>query len=63
MSSQMGFPTEILDQLEQEAYDALVEENEDGSMSEVEMRNEAAAVRNQLSFFEGVMSLIYIFRP
>jgi dipeptidyl aminopeptidase/acylaminoacyl peptidase len=63
MSSQLGFPTEILDQLEREAYEALVEENEDGSMSEIEMRNGAAAVRNQLSFFEGVMSLLYIYRP
>ncbi len=62
MSSQLGFPSEILDQLEEEAYQALAQGN-DGSLSEVDMRSEAAAVRNQLSFFEGVMSLLYIYRP
>ncbi len=62
LSSQLGFPTEILDQLEEEAYQALVQEN-DGSMTEVEMRSLAADSRRQLEFFEGVMSFLYMFRP
>ncbi len=62
MSSQLGFPTEVLDQLEEEAYQALVQQN-DGSMTEVEMRSLAADQRRQLEFFEGVMSYLYIFQP
>jgi len=62
LSSQLGFPTEVLDQLEEEAYQQLVQEN-DGSMTEVEMRSLAADQRRQLEFFEGVMSYMYLFRP
>ncbi len=63
LSSQLGFTTEILDQLEEEAYQALVQENTDGEMTEVEMRSIANAQRGMLEFFEGVMSHLYIFRP
>lgn len=62
LSSQLGFTTEILDQLEEEAYQALVQGN-DGSLTEVEMRSMASDERRQLEFFEGVMSHLYIFRP
>lgn len=62
LSSQLGFSTEILDQLEEEAYQALVQGN-DGSLTEVEMRSLANDQRRMLEFFEGVMSQLYIFRP
>ena len=62
ISSQLGFPTEILNQLEEEAYQALVQGN-DGSLTEVEMRSLAADERRMLEFFEGVMSHLYIFQP
>ncbi len=62
MSSQLGFPTEILDQLEEEAYQRLVQDP-DLDLTEVEMRSQAANQRNQLEFFEGVMSYLYIFQP
>lgn len=62
LTSQLGYTTEILDQLEEEAYQALVQSN-DGTMSEVEMRSLAADERRLLEFFEGVMSHLYIYRP
>jgi len=62
LTSQLGYTTEILNQLEEEAYQALVQAN-DGSMTEVEMRGLAADERRLLEFFEGVMSHLYIFRP
>ncbi len=63
-SSMMGFPTEMLDRLEEEAYQRLRQENidEDLGLTEVQLRAAAAAEREQLSFFEGVMSHIYIYR-
>ncbi|MCP4292902.1 MAG: hypothetical protein GY780_13840 [bacterium] len=63
LSSQLGFPTAILDRLEEEAYQALVQGNTDGSLTEVEMRAMAAEERDQLEYFEGVMSPLYIFQP
>jgi len=62
LTSQLGYTTEILNQLEEEAYQVLVQSN-DGSMTEVEMRAAAADERRLLEFFEGVMSQLYIFRP
>jgi len=62
LSSQLGYPTEILNQLEEEAYQTLVQNN-DGSMTEIEMRSMASDERRMLEFFEGVMSHIYVFRP
>ncbi|MFH2053827.1 MAG: hypothetical protein ABIK96_15335 [bacterium] len=65
LSSQLGFPTEMLDRLEEEAYQDYLEENEtlNRGWTEVEMREMAAGERDLLSFFEGVMSHLYIFRP
>ncbi len=62
LSSQLGFTTEILDQLEEEAYQAVAQDNV-GSLTEVEMRSQAAEQRRQLEFFEGVMSQLYIYQP
>ncbi len=63
-SSMMGFPTEMLDRLELEAYQRIKQESIDQglSLTEVEMRSQAADERDLLSFFEGVMSQLYIFR-
>jgi len=65
-SSLMGFPTEMLDRLEIEAYERLAAENIDvppaDRKTEVQLRAEAADERDLLSFFEGVMSHLYIYR-
>lgn len=61
-SSAMGFPTEMLNRLEQESYERLAEEDTTG-LDEVQLRALAADERRQLEFFEGVMSHVYIYRP
>lgn len=65
-SSLLGFPTEMLNRLEEEAYQRLAAENIDLPVNErkteVQLRAEAADERELLSFFEGVMSHLYIFR-
>lgn len=65
LSSSLGFPTEMLDRLEEESYQRLVVENEedDLGLDEVQLRSLANDERRQLEFFEGVMSHIYIYRP
>lgn len=63
MSSQVGYPSEVLDLLEEEAYQQLLENNETNLLTEVEMRAAAAEARQQLEYFEGVMSHLYIFTP
>jgi len=76
LSSSLGFPTEMLDRLENEAYQRIVEQDlydeahdpDDGEdnytpKTELQMRSEAADERDMLSFFEGVMSHLYIYRP
>lgn len=71
LSSTLGFPWEMLDRLEAEAYQRIVQEdlfNEANdplytSKTELQMRSEAADERRILSFFEGVMSHLYIYRP
>lgn len=64
-SSMLGFPTEMLDRLEEEAYQRLLQENESRvpPLTEVEMREIAREERRLLEFFEGVMAHLYIFRP
>jgi len=64
-SSQLGFPTEMLNRLEEEAYLRLVIENEEleSPLSEVQMRSLAADERRLLEYFQGVMSHLYFFRP
>ncbi len=65
LSTSMGFSEDELDRLEEDAYQDIYEENilENLGKSEVVMRGEAAEQRQQLQFFEGVMSHIYIFTP
>ncbi len=62
-SSSLGFPTEMLVRLEEEAYQAWVvrNETEDLGLDEVQMRELAAKEIRNLEFFEGVMSHIYTF--
>jgi len=62
-SSALGFPTEMLDRLEEEAYQNWVERNEDENLGldEVQMRQLAAEEVRNIEFFEGVMSHIYTF--
>lgn len=62
MSSLMGFPTEMLNRLEEEAYQELIADPE-LDLDEVQYRALAADKRHQLELFEGVMSHIYIYRP
>jgi dipeptidyl aminopeptidase/acylaminoacyl peptidase len=78
MSSALGFPTEMLDRLEAEAYQRIVlkdlydeqwDQEHDPDLdsytpkTELQMRSEAADERDLLSFFEGVMSHLYYYRP
>ncbi len=63
MSSALGFPTEMLNRLETEAYQRLRLDPETAGLAEVQLRALAAEERLQLEFFEGVMSHIYIYRP
>jgi hypothetical protein len=62
-SSALGFPTEMLVRLEEEAYQSWVARNEeeDLGLSEVQMRELAAEEVQNIEFFEGVMSHIYTF--
>ncbi len=62
MSSGMGFPTEMLDVLEDQAYqDAIADSTL--NLDEIQYRALAADKRHQLELFEGVMSHIFIYRP
>ncbi len=63
MSSSLGFPTEMLNRLEEEAYQAAVDNPENEGLDEVQLRALANDERRQLEFFEGVMSHVYIYRP
>jgi hypothetical protein len=58
-SSTMGFPTEMLDRLEQEAAVRIREEYPD--LSDSAVREAAAAERLELEYFARVMSHIYLF--
>ena len=70
LSSTFGFPTDMLDDLEEEAYNRIKARNikdhaddpvNNPLLSEVELRQLAADERRQLENFEGVMSHIYVF--
>lgn len=65
LSSALGFPTEMLDRIEEETYQRIALENEENDLGldEVQMRNLAAEQRRNLEFFEGVMAHLYTFRP
>ena len=62
-SSALGFPTEMLVRLEEEAYQRWLvrNEEEDLGLDEVQMRELAAEEVRNIEFFEGVMSHIYTF--
>jgi len=59
ISSAMGYPTEMLDIIEQEAFNQIIEE--DPGITVVQAASQAAAIRIELEFFEGVMSHIMVF--
>jgi hypothetical protein len=59
LSSSFGFPTSMLDRLEQEAFERIHAESPD--LSETAVAEEARAERQELEFFEGVMSHVYIY--
>jgi hypothetical protein len=65
LSSGLGFPTEMLNRLEEEAYQRIFAANEADTLGldEVQMRTLAAEQRQNLEFFEGVMFHLYTFRP
>ncbi|MFH1842987.1 MAG: hypothetical protein ABIF77_07240 [bacterium] len=58
-SSTMGFPTEMLDLLEQETILRLM--SADSTLTETEAGIEAMLERQELEYFAGVMSHLYIF--
>ncbi|MBC8424588.1 PD40 domain-containing protein [bacterium] len=58
LSSSLGFPTEVLDQIWQEYYDEYEDLHPD--MNPLQIQAAADAVREELAFFEDVMSHIYI---
>ncbi len=58
LTSSMGFPTEDLDQIWQDTYDAWAVA--DPELNEMQLKAEADAIREELAFFEDVMSHIYI---
>lgn len=64
LSSALGFPTEMLVRLEEEAYQRWVVQNEEEELGldEVQMRELAADEIQNIEFFEGVMSHIYTFK-
>ena len=60
LSSAMGFPTEMLDRLEQEARDAI--RRDEPLLSEVQVNQLAAAKRIQLELFARIMTHIFTFQ-
>jgi dipeptidyl aminopeptidase/acylaminoacyl peptidase len=62
LSSSMGFPTEMLDRLWREKYDFLLSTPQpDGTyLNEVQAESIANGEREELEFFEGVMSHLYL---
>lgn len=70
LSSQMGFSTEMLDFLEEEAYQRARQRNQEIAadpesleplLTELEMRNVAEDERKTLALFEDVMSHLYVY--
>lgn len=58
LTSSLGFPTEILDQIWQETYDQYAQDHPD--MNVLQVRAYADDVREELAFFENVMSHVYL---
>ncbi|HOX26594.1 MAG TPA: hypothetical protein PLL30_05390 [Candidatus Krumholzibacteria bacterium] len=64
-SSRMGFPSEMLDALEQEFFDFLTyvyNDTAESPLTDVEIERRAADAREELEFFEDVMAHLYLFR-
>lgn len=63
LSSAMGFPTEMLTRLEEEAYQRWVvrDSTENLGLDEVQIQELASEEIRNLQFFENVMSHIYTF--
>lgn len=61
LSSAMGFPTEILDQIGVARAETLA--NQDPPLSDLEIQVIVALERMELEFFAGVMSHLFLFRP
>lgn len=63
-SSRMGFPTAALEALEQATIEFWLEWNESATipLTEAEILRRAADARNDLEFFEDVMSHVYMYR-
>ena len=61
LSSAMGFPTELLDQIGAARAETLA--NQDPPLSELEIQIMVAVERMELEFFAGVMSHLFFFRP
>ncbi|HPF71166.1 MAG TPA: hypothetical protein PLQ13_10890, partial [Candidatus Krumholzibacteria bacterium] len=71
MSSMVGFPTFMLDRLENESYQRIKTENELAHaedpdnvalLTETQLRQQASDERRQLEYFAGVMSHLYLYR-
>jgi len=64
-SSRMGFPTEMLDALQQEYFDFLTyvyNDTAESPLSEVEIERRTADAREELEFFQDVMAHLFLFR-
>lgn len=63
-SSKLGFPTEMLDRIQTDTLDSLYAENDTlaSPLPDFQIQRIASDERNQLSYFAGVMSQIYMFR-
>ena len=61
LSSAMGFPTEMLDQIGEARAETLA--NQEPPLSEIEIQVIVALERMELEFFAGVMSHLFFFRP
>ncbi len=70
LSSMVGFPTAMLDRLEEEAYQRIKAENETAHaddptvalLTETQLRTKASDERRQLEYFAGVMAHLYLYR-
>ncbi|MCP4574209.1 MAG: hypothetical protein GY838_17745 [bacterium] len=71
MSSMVGFPTNMLNRLEEESYQNYKQENEAAHaanpdevplLNEIDLRSLAKTARDDLMLFGGVMSHIYLYR-
>lgn len=70
LSSMVGFPTGMLNRLEEESYQRIKDENERDHaenpnvplFNETQLRQLAANERQQLEYFSGVMAHLYLYR-